>query len=147
MLIQGRFEEAAETAGVMLQAEESRPRARAFICHNQALALVQLGRVSEAQVAARAMLRALPSAAHMAVDLFALVAVREGRNFDAALMAGHSAKIKRDRDLSSDPAEAAIVSDTLQRLGEVLGADKLAELCGVGAAMSTADVLALALPP
>ena len=146
LLIQGRFDEAAETAQALLQAHESHPRTHALMCHNLALALVQLGRVDAARSAMHAMLRALPSAAHMVVDLAALLAAREGKHVEAALMAGYSARIKRDRGLSSDPAEAGVVAETQRRMAEALGPERLAELTRTGATLSPADAVAMAFP-
>jgi hypothetical protein len=144
LLLQHRFEEAAATAGALVKAGSPWLRSFAMICHNQAHALVRLDRLAEARAAVRQLLRAMPSAAHMAMDLFALVAVRQARYDDAALLAGCSARIKRERDWSADPAEAALIDETLQTLGAVISSPDLTRLFDLGAAMSTADVLALA---
>jgi predicted ATPase len=146
LLIQGRFDEAATLTGQIIEAGEHRPRVKGMILNNQALALVQLGRVREAYEPARAGLRALPSAAHMIVDTFALAVAREGRFLDAALLAGYGDKIRRDRDKKSDPAEEAVIAETGTRLREALGAEHLDETMRIGAAMSTGDILAIALP-
>lgn len=147
LLLQGRFEEAVETARTMLLGDESRPRSSALINHNLALALVQLGRIDEAQAPGRASVRALPSAAHLIVDIFALAAVRASRFVDAALMAGFSAQVKLERDLHSEPTEAAVIAESMAHLRSALGPERLAELMRHGAALPVADVLAMALPP
>jgi tetratricopeptide (TPR) repeat protein len=146
LLIEGRFEEAVETAQRFLDAGEFRPRDRALILNNQALALVQLGRVRHAHEPSRAALRALPSAAHTIVDIFALAAAREGRFVDAGLMFGYGDKVRRERDRQSDPAEAAVIAETGAALKQALAAERLEELMQLGASMKTSDVLALAIP-
>ncbi|MBU6260602.1 MAG: hypothetical protein KGO01_19480, partial [Burkholderiales bacterium] len=147
LIVARRYEEAVETAQAMLAAGEQRPRVRGMICHNQALALVRLGRVDEARAAAAVMLRALPSAAHLILDIFAWAAARAGRDEDAALMMGRSQHIKRERNRHSDPAEAALIDETLARLQQTLGAERREEWMRLGAAMSTADMLKRALAP
>jgi hypothetical protein len=124
---------------------EQRPRTHALQQHNLALALVRLGRFDEARVAARAVLRALPSASHMVFDLLAFAAATDGRHVDAALMLGHSDRVKRERSLRSDPAEAALRVDSRRRLAQVLAPDRLEELMAAGAKMAVDDLLALAL--
>lgn len=146
LLRQGRFDEAVQTARTLLEGEALRPRSQALICHNLALALVQLGRVEEAHAPARITLRALPSGAYLVVDIFALAAARAGRHIDAALMAGCSAQVKRERDLHSEPTEAALIDETLRLLHDALGSTRLAELLRHGAALPMADALAMALP-
>lgn len=146
LLAQGRFEEAVATARTLLGDDASRPRSHALVCHNLAVALVQLGRLEEAEEPARAMLQALPSAAHYIVDVLALARARQSRNTDAALMAGYSAQIKRHRDLQPEPTEAALIAETMKRLEAALGNNNLAELLRHGAALSREDVLAMALP-
>lgn len=146
LLIERRFEEAVQTARRYLDEGEHRPRARAMICHNLALGLVQLGRSAEAEAPARAALRALPSSSYLVADAFALAAARSGRLADAALLAGHAAEVRRARDLRSDPAEAAAIAETRQRVQDGLGAAQAAELAALGAAMSGAEALAIALP-
>jgi hypothetical protein len=82
----------------------------------------------------------------MIVDLLALAAARNGQFVDAALMAGYAEQVKRDRALTSDPAEAAAISETLNRLHQTLGGERLSQLMQSGAALSADRVLALALP-
>jgi len=146
LLLQGRYAEAAVAAEALLADSPTSRRTDAMTRHNQALALVRLQRVDEARVAARAVVRALPSLAHLILDICAMAAVHEGRLEDAALMAGHSARIKRERDRRSEAAEAALIADTLATLEARLGADWRNELMQLGAAMPMADVLGLALP-
>ncbi len=153
LLQQRRFDEAAAEAAQALGTDGAAGtdgegarwlRAFAMICHNRVHALVRLERYDDAVVPALRMLRAMPSAAHMLMDLFALAAVRQGRTEDAALLAGCSAHIKRERDWSADPAEALLIEDTRLALAAALPAAELARLLDLGAAMSSADVLALA---
>lgn len=146
LLIEGRFEEAAELGQVALQAHPRRLRTHAMLCHNRALALVRLGRLDEARESARATLRALPSAAHMVIDLMALAAVQEGAHESAALMAGWSARYNRERDRHPEEAEAAVIADTHQLLQLRLGVDASSALMHEGATMSLAEVLGIALP-
>lgn len=147
LLIERRFEEVVAAAQGFLDDGELPPRVQSLILNNQALALVQLGRTAEAYGPARAALRALPSSTYSVVDTFALAATKEGRMVDAALMAGYAAKVRRERDESPDPAEAAAIADTVARLGQDLARERLDELLHVGSVMSTADILALAMPP
>ena len=146
LLIEGRFEEAVDACERFLEGDEARPRAKGLMLVNQALALVQLGRVGEAREPARKALRVLPSSAYVVADTFALAAAREGRWVEAALMAAYGARSRRERDESPDPAEATVINETGARLKAALAADRLAELTRMGSAMSTAAVLAIALP-
>lgn len=146
MLIERRFEEVIAAVQRFLDDGELPPRVQSLILSNQALALVRLGRVSEAYGPARAALRALPSSTCGIVDTFALAATHEGRIVDAALMAGYAARLRRERDESPDPAEAASIADTIARLREALAADRLEELMRVGSCMSAVDILALVMP-
>jgi predicted ATPase/DNA-binding winged helix-turn-helix (wHTH) protein len=145
LLIERRFEEVVEAARRFLPGE-SRSRMRALISVNEVLALVQLGRVTEAFGPARAALRALPRANHLVITPFALAAARAQQFVDAALMAGYCAKARRERDERPDPAEAAAVDETVSLLSDALTAQRLDELMRVGSAMPAADVLAIALP-
>ena len=147
LLIERRFEDVIAAVQRFLDDGELPPRVQSLILSNQALALVRLGRTSEAYGPARAALRALPSSTCGIVDTFALAATNEGRMVDAALMAGYAARLRRERDESPDPAEAASIADSVARLGDRLAADRLDELMRVGASMSAVDILALAIPP
>jgi predicted ATPase/DNA-binding winged helix-turn-helix (wHTH) protein len=146
LLIEGRFEEAVATAERFLADGGLRPRSQSLILNNQSLALVRLGRTAEAYPPARRALRALPGLTYGIVDTLALAAIREGRFVDAAMMAGHTAKVRRDRDESPDPAEAAAIAESLAILGDRLGGERLDELMRVGASMTTPDILSFALP-
>lgn len=146
LLIESSFEEVVETAQRFLDAGEFRPRVKGLILNNQALALVQLGRVREAYGPARAALRALPSSAYIVIDAFALAAARDDRLVDAALMAGYGARVRRERDERPDSAEATAIAETMSRLKGGLSSGRLDELMRVGSVMSTADVLDIALP-
>jgi hypothetical protein len=146
LLTERHFEHAALAAQRMLLAGEPVLNMRALICHNLALALVRVGRFTEATEAAQALLRANPGSAHMVMDLCAFAALQQGSDKDAALLAGRSAQIKRDRSLQSEAAEAALIADTLEGLLTVLGEAQLAKLMAMGASMASADVLRLAQP-
>jgi len=93
-----------------------------------------------------AVLRAWPNAVNLVIDSFAFAAATAGRWPEAALIAGRSARINRERDRNYEPAEAALVADTLAALHAGLGEAACAELMRAGEQMSTADVLAIALP-
>jgi hypothetical protein len=125
LLIERRFEDVIVAVQRFLDDGELPPRVQSLILSNQALALVRLGRTSEAYGPARAALRALPSSTCGIVDTFALAATNEGRMVDAALMAGYAARLRRERDESPDPAEAASIADSVARLGDRLAADRL----------------------
>jgi hypothetical protein len=142
LLVRGRFREVVEATDRMLQAGEPL-RVRAFMHYNRAHALVRLGRIEEAKASAQAVVRALPGFAHLVMDLFAVVAMQDGRHEDAALMTGCSARIKRERDLH-DASEATMISETLEKLELRLGRQRTAELLRQGASMSTHHMLALA---
>ena len=143
LLLRGCFEEVVKATDRMLQAGEPLVRVRATMSYNRAHALVRLGRIEEAKSAAQATLRALPGYAHLVMDLFAVVAVQNGRSEDAALMAGCSARIKHERDLH-DASEATMITETLERLERELGHQRTVELMRQGSGMSTLDMLALA---
>lgn len=143
LLRQERYAEAAQAAAKHDGAEPSL-RVPALIAYNRALALVRLGRLDEAAQAAAAVIRVLPAAAHVVMDLHANAAAQEARWEDAALIAGRSAAIKREQGLRPEPAEASLIADTERRLHEALGASRCASLMDFGAAMSNLDVLALA---
>ncbi|HEX4234451.1 MAG TPA: winged helix-turn-helix domain-containing protein [Caldimonas sp.] len=144
LLLSSRFDDAVATCTTMLTAGESLPRVRAVVNYNLAHALACLGRVDEAAAAARAMLRGLPSYGHLVMDLFAFVAARNGWIEDAALLAGRSAQVKRDRALHHEESEAAIIGETIERLERALGSRRSAALMRQGADMSTDDALTLA---
>lgn len=146
LMVQGRDDEVVKTARAFLAGWRGLPRRRALVCHNLALSLVRMGRTDEAREPARVLLRSIPGLAFLVMDLFALAATREGRHHEAALIAGRSAAIKRERDLLSEVAEAAIVDETHRLLREALGATRHEELLAAGARLSDVDVLQLALP-
>ena len=144
LLLQGRFEEVVEVSDVMLKGREPILRMRAMILHNRAHALVRLGRIAEAQAVAQDMHRAVPGYAYMVLDLFALAAVQRGRHNDAGLLAGCSARIKRDRGQQDERSEVALISETLLMLTDELGPERAESLLLQGAAMPLSDVLPLA---
>lgn len=144
LLIDGRFDEAIDTAERFLRAGEARPRVKALILSNEALALVQLGRIGEAVTPAKAALRAFPSVTHVVVATFALAAAREGRMADAAMMFGYADQVRRARDESPDPAEATAVAETSARVIAALGERRFTELAQAANSMSASEVLALA---
>jgi tetratricopeptide (TPR) repeat protein len=143
LLLRGRFQEAVEAADAMLAAGESLLRVRAVIHLNRTEALVRLGRIAEAQISAQATLRALPAYAHLVMDIFALVAAQQGRLGDAALLAGCSTRLKRERDLHHEPSQQGLVAETHLRLMQALGPQRSAELMAQGAALPVADLLPL----
>ena len=148
LLLTGRFEEAANVARGMLRDSTAAGLAmRTVTCQNLALALVRLGRFDEARAPAQSLLRAMPTAAHLVMNLFAWVALRCGRIEDAALIAGRGVQIKRERDWFSEPAEQTLSDETIAELRIKLGEQGLAELLQMGAAMTTADVMALVWAP
>ena len=146
LLIEHRFDEVVAAAQRCLDAGEFRPRVRGLMLLNQALALVQLGREREARDAARAALRALPSSSYVVAATFALAAARDGRLSEAALMTGYAERARSERDERPDPAEADAIAETTALLREGLGAERLDELSRIGADLSAADLLDLALP-
>lgn len=139
----GRYEDVVSVSDGMGRFDEPLLRVRAVVCHNRAHALVRLGRVAEARQAAQVVQRALPGYAYLVLDLFALVAVQEGRFRDAALMAGCSARTKNERNLEDENSEVALIQETRSRLNSELGDDRAAALMRQGAAMAMADVLGL----
>lgn len=147
LLVARRFDEVVSCARQLLDEGEPWTRMRAMICHNLALALVRLDRVEEAREPARAMLQALPSGAHMLLDIFALAYARQPNAHEAALMAGCSARIKRERDRHPEPAEAAAIADARRLLAETLGPQRFDELASNGEGMKAAELLAIAIPP
>lgn len=143
LLLNACYEEAATTARGMLSAAGAGIGLRALASHNLALALVRLERFEEAREAAQILLRTVPGAAHLVMDVFAWVALRAGRLEHAALMAGRSAQVKHDIDWSSEPAEAVLIDETVSALRGAFNAHALDELMQIGAGMSTSDALAL----
>lgn len=146
LLVERRYAEVVDQARRYIDAGEARPRVRALIQHNLALALVRLGRVAQAQRAARAALQALPSSAYVVADTFALAAALDGRHSEAALLAGYGERVRGERDERPDPAEAEAIAETAMLLRDGLGAQRLEELKQVGADLAAVDVLELALP-
>lgn len=140
LLIDGRFADVVDEARRFDPADEPRPRVRATLMVNLVLALVQLGRVSEASEPAREVLRTLPSAAYQVVASFALAAAREGRHEDAACMIGFSERVRYERDQRADPAEAASDAEVIDRLTKAMEPVHLAELRRLGGALSLDDV-------
>ncbi len=144
LLILGRYDEVVEAAQRWLQGE-FRPRVRGLMGANGVLALVRLSRREEATAMAHAALRAFPGTTHLVVVGFALAAACQERYADAALMCGYTDAARRARDERADPAEAAAEAETAALLRAALDAPRLAQLQRSGAAMSAAEVLAIAL--
>ena len=145
LLVARRFEEAVEVAQRYVDAGDLRPRTRAIVLANQAEALMQLGRVDAALDAVRTALRAYPNAINTVADTLTLGAIRQGRPRDAALLIGYIDRERRERDRLADPAEAALNAENDAWLRKALPADELARLRQAGAAMSGAELLALAM--
>ena len=143
LLLRDSFEDVVKTTERMLQTGEPLVRVRATMYYNRSHALVRLGFIEEAKRSAQAALRAWPGYAHAVMDLFAVVAVQNGFIEDAALMAGCSARIKRERHLH-DAYEATMILETLEGLERELGHPRTVELMRQGSEMATLDVLALA---
>ena len=144
LLVERRFEEAADLAARYIEAGEVLPRARALILNNQAQALIELGRFDEANEAARAALAALPSLVAMVIDVFASAALKQGRQADAAVLHGFGLRLRADRDQVPDLAEAATIATTRTQLEAVFSPARLDELRRMGAALSADEALALA---
>lgn len=141
LLVQRRFEEAAAQPDLDEDGPPSRTRALMLI--NRAIALIQLGWVDEARIPAMAALRVLPGATYVVVDAFALAAARARHWTDAALMAGYGQRVRHERDERPDPAEAELIDETLALLRDAVAGEHLAELMRLGAALSTAEALAI----
>jgi len=123
------------------------PRARALILNNRAQAMIELGRFDEAHEAARAALTALPGLVAMVIDVFARAALAQGLRVNAALLHGFGHRLRGDRDQVPGRAEAATIAATRTQLQAVFSAERLEELCRMGAGLSTAEALALAFRP
>jgi predicted ATPase/DNA-binding winged helix-turn-helix (wHTH) protein len=147
LLVERRFADVADLAARYIAAGEVLPRARALILNNQAQALIELGRFAEAHEAARAALTALPSLVAMVIDVFASAALKQGRLANAAVLHGFGLRLRADRDQVPGRAEAATIVATSRQLEATFGAERLDELCSIGAALSTAEALALAFRP
>ncbi len=145
LLVESRFDEVVATAQRFLDAGEARPRVKGLMLHNQALALVRLGQISDASVGARAALRMLPNYAHVIVGTLALAAALESRMADAALMSGYAERVRLMRNQTADFAEAAAIDQTAALLRDALSAPALDDLLRAGASMSTAAIMELAL--
>ena len=147
LLVEGRDEEVLVAAQQCLQAGEPRPRVKGTILHNQAQALLRLGRVAAARESALAALQALARVSHPVLCTLALAAVQEGQPRDAAMMAGWVERALRERGQQMDPVDTAFHHETLARLQQALPRERLAALMGVGAAMPPGEMLALVLAP
>ncbi|MEO8544512.1 MAG: winged helix-turn-helix domain-containing protein [Burkholderiaceae bacterium] len=146
LLIRRDFKGVAEAAQQYL-ASDLPQRAKTAILNNLTLALIRLGQVAQAYEPARSSLRISPKGAHVVIDAFALAAAMHGDHADAAILFGHGARVRQDRDNLPDPAEAAAISDTLSLLRTAMNEDRLGELVKMGAAMSSTEAIAIALPP
>jgi len=80
------------------------------------------------------------------LDRIALVAAREDRFADAALITGYCDHIRAQRHVQPDPAEGLAINETRMLLQQRLGNERLEELLHAGALMSEAEVQALAVP-
>jgi hypothetical protein len=60
---------------------------------------------------------------------------------------GFGDRLRADRDQAPDLAEAATIAATRAQLEAAFSAARLEELCRMGAALSTAEALALAFRP
>ena len=146
LLVERRFGEAVTASRMFLANGEMRPRMRALLLLNQTLALVQEGRLVEAYEPAKLAVRILPMAIKLVVEAFALAAARTGNAEDSAILAGHGARIRAEREERPDPAEESSIAETNERLNELLSPPRLLELRNVGAALSGTDILKLVFP-
>ena len=144
LLIRGAFQEVLAVSQRFLL-DELPPRPRAAVLRNRVLALVRLGRAHEAKEPARSSLRIAPNGLQAVIDAFALAASMAGRHVDAAVLYGFGARVRRDRDRLADPAEARAISDTWATMTEAMDAERVEALMRMGAAMSSSEVLAMAM--
>jgi hypothetical protein len=89
----------------------------------------------------------LPSLVAMVIDVFASAALKQGRPADAAVLHGFGHRQRADRDQVPGRAEASTIAATRSQLETAFGAERLEELCRMGAALSIAEALALAFRP
>lgn len=143
LLIAGRYDETVALCERAAQACAPFPRLLATLLQNQVLALVRLDREADAREPAHRALRALPSAVGV-FDAFAYAAAMAGRWRDAALIHGHAQQRRRRRDAGLDPAEAAAIDETLQRLREQLDPATLSELALLGSSLTDEQAMAMA---
>lgn len=136
LLIERCFSEVVEQTREYGAFDEARPRVRAGLLANLVLALAELGRAEEAVEPAQLVLRTFPAMSNHVVAAFALVAVRQGRFHDAALMMGYCDRMRRERGQLADPAEAAAESEVAATLAQAIAAPRLAELQKLGSALS-----------
>jgi tetratricopeptide (TPR) repeat protein len=147
LLVDGDYEAVLEATDRDLEAWNLGPRLRSLMLCNRALAGVRLGRLELARQAARAAVRASPGVAFLVLESMALAATYEARWEDAALLAACAARLRHDRALQPDPAEAALIEDVKGALAQRLDAATLSELCRQGEAMPLQAGLARALSP
>jgi hypothetical protein len=83
----------------------------------------------------------------MVIDVFASAALKQGRPADAAVLHGFGHRQRADRDQVPGRAEASTIAATRGQLEAAFGAERLDELCRMGAALSTTEALALAFRP
>lgn len=144
-LIAGHHAEVVDGAARWLAQGIQNVRVRATVLHNQALALVLLGRHAEAHAAAAQVLRLLPKPWHVALIPLALAAALQGRLRESAMLAGWIGQALEQRGQGMDPAERAAFSQAMARLRERLAPPRLAELMRLGAALPAPGLLELAM--
>ena len=144
LLVDGNYEAVLEVTDHDLEAWNLGPRLRSLMLCNRALAGARLGRLELARQAARAAVRASPGVAFLVLESMALAATREERWDDAALLAACAARLRHDRALQPDPAEAALIEDVRAALAQHLDAASLAELRRQGETMPLQACLARA---
>jgi hypothetical protein len=144
LLLKGKFQEVISATDGMFALDAPLLRVPAMILHNRSHALVRQGRIAEAQECSRAMHRAVLGYDYLVLDLFALAAVKQGRHSDAALLAGCSARIKRERGQQDERSEVALIQETLRAIVGELGQQPAESLFAQGAAMPLGQVLPLA---
>ena len=141
LLIAGRNAEVVTAAERLLASGIHLPRAIAFILHNKAAALIQLGCVDDAREAARLAFQAMPAVAYFLVDSFALAAAREGHFADAAVLHGCGSRIRQDKSHQPDTSESAAIAETAARLEREMSPLQRTELMKLGSTMTASEAL------
>jgi predicted ATPase/DNA-binding winged helix-turn-helix (wHTH) protein len=141
LMVDGEFEQVQQQAEAALAAALPWVRVRAMLRHNLALACARLGKLDDARLHCKEVLRALPAAAHMVLDILAQVALQEHRPEAAALMAGCAARVKRERSRRPEAAELALIRDNHEALKAAWGETELSRLLDVGAQLDLSALL------
>lgn len=143
LLVAGRDAEVVQATERAVHRHAQASRACACMLHNQALALIRLGRFADALAPARQAFRLMPAVAPSLVDAFALAAARQHQLDDAAVLHGCSCRVRDRLGYVPDPAESAGIGETAARLAAELPAPRRRELMAVGAAMTPEEALTI----